>query len=57
VNRATSVSRIAVPLVAFQLAFERTWTDKGKSLAASQLPAALRTEDTPTSCSVCLRFE
>jgi len=48
VNRATlGLTYRPVPLVAFQLAFERTWTDKGKSLAAvtNFLPAQ-RTEDT-----------
>lgn len=48
VNRATlGLTYRPVPLVAFQLALERTWTDRGKSLAAvtNFLPAQ-RTEDT-----------
>jgi len=48
VNRATlGLTYRPVPLVAFQLAFERTWTDKGKSLAAvTNFLPALRTDDT-----------
>src|SRR5215831_9778122 len=51
VNRATlGFTYRPVPLVAFQLAFERTWTDHGKSLASvTNFIPAKRTEDTQNS--------
>jgi hypothetical protein len=48
VNRGTvGLAYRPVPLVVFQLAFERTWTNSGQSLAAvtNFLPAR-RSEDT-----------
>jgi len=51
VNRATlGFTYRPVPLVAFQLAFERTWTNHGKSLASvTNFIPANRTEDTQNS--------
>ena len=48
VDRATlGLAYRPVPLVVFQLAFERTWTNKNKSLAAvTNFVPAQRTEDT-----------
>jgi len=51
VNRATlGFTYRPVPLVAFQLAYERTWTDNGKSLASvTNFIPARRSEDTQNS--------
>jgi hypothetical protein len=51
VNRATlGFTYRPVPLVAFQLAFERTWTDDGKSLSSvTNFIPARRREDTQNS--------
>src|SRR5215510_1450048 len=51
INRATlGFTYRPVPLVAFQLAYERTWTNHGKSLASvTNFIPANRTEDTQNS--------
>ena len=51
INRATlGFTYRLIPLVAFQLAFERTWTDHGNSLASvTNFIPAKRTEDTQNS--------
>jgi hypothetical protein len=51
INRATlGFTYRPVPLVAFQLAYERTWTDEGKSLSSvTNFIPARRSEDTQNS--------